>query len=278
MKHQKSKRYLFYFIGITLISGWLGVAVDHILTEQPEGNSLGMGVWLILPFLSAIIFRAKEHDWKSFGIALNLKSNCKWYILSIFIYPIITAITLSLALIFNCAEFSNSVWNTFLPLALSYVLSSFIKNIFEEFAWRGYLTPKLMEQGLNDWMLYGVSGLIWGLWHTAYYIVFLPDTYFQAISRLGMVFVGCVLMIAWSILFVEIYRVTYSVWPCVILHAMEDAVPTALVTNSRFVKLTTVGEIFFNPITGIVAAVIIISIGLFIRKKRIFHEMKHGSK
>ena len=51
-------------------------------------------------------------------------------------------------------------------------IGNFIKNIFEEFSWRGYLTPKLIELKLNDWFIYIISGLVWALWHAAYYLVF----------------------------------------------------------------------------------------------------------
>ena len=35
-----------------------------------------------------------------------------------------------------------------------------------------YLTPKLIELKLNDWFIYIISGLVWSLWHAAYYLVF----------------------------------------------------------------------------------------------------------
>ena len=38
---------------------------------------------------------------------------------------------------------------------------SFIKNVFEECAWRGYLTPKVHSLGLNDYVGHAIVGLIW---------------------------------------------------------------------------------------------------------------------
>lgn len=102
-------------------------------------------------------------------------------------------------------------------------------DIFEEFAWRGYLFLNLEKIGMNDWHLYLTNGLIWGMWHVTYYMFFLPDKYFTEISRPMMVIVGIILMIFWTPMFVEICGLTDSVWPCVILHSMEDAVPTVLV-------------------------------------------------
>lgn len=269
---QNKNRNLIFFIVIALISGWIGVFVDSLLMEQPEGNTLGMGVWLIMPFVVSLVFHAMERDWNSMGFRLRLKGNLKWYMVSIAIYPLVTLITFVFAKIFNCVDISRMTFEAFIPFALYAVVGSFIKNIFEEFSWRGYLTPRLVAMKFNDWLIYIVSGLIWGLWHTAYYMVFLPMDYFKDQSRIEMVLVGCCLMIAWSIMFVEIYRITKSVWPCVLMHAIEDAVPTALVTTGGFISFTSLGDILFNPITGIFATILFVIIGLWIRKIRITKE------
>ena len=43
------------FILIVILSGWIGVILDSVLISQSEGDSLGMGVWLVLPILAALI-------------------------------------------------------------------------------------------------------------------------------------------------------------------------------------------------------------------------------
>ena len=75
------------------------------------------------------------------------------------------------------------------------------------------------------------------MWHITYYMFFLPDEYFTEISRPMMAVVGIVLMIFWSPLFVELRRLTKSVWPCVILHSMEDAVPTMLFVTANVFRI-----------------------------------------
>ncbi|MNM64372.1 CAAX amino terminal protease self- immunity [compost metagenome] len=267
MKKQNIRK-LIIFIIITLASGWIGVAIDTVLTEQPEGNSLGMGLWLILPFLTGIILRIVYRDWKNIGLKLNIRDNKKWYILSIGIYLLVTAITIGLAKIFNLIEVSNLAKGSFLSLAIASATGGLLKNVFEEFAWRGYLTPKLIELKLNDWYIYGISGLVWALWHVPYYLVFLPDIYFQSISRGNMILIGCILMVCWTIMYVEIYRITKSVWPCVLMHTVEDAVPNVMVMTGGFVSLTKMGDILLNPITGVIATAIFITTGLLLRRFR----------
>lgn len=266
---KNTRRNLIYFIIITLISGWIGVLVDQLLTDQPEGDSLGMGIWLALPLLCAVIFRTREKEWKSFGLKLNLKTSWKGYVIAILLYPVVTMITILLALCFDCIDISTISWSAFLSTAAISLAGSFLKNIFEEFAWRGYLTPRLLEFRLNDWLIYGISGLVWGVWHTAYYLVFLGDEYFLTASRLKTLISGCLVMMVWSILFVELYRMTKSVWSCVLLHSMEDAVPTVLIATGSFVKYSNWGQIFFDPITGIFSIVIMAGVGLVLRNHRI---------
>lgn len=69
---KKLKRNIFIFSIVTLTSGWIGVFIDNIFTEQPEGNSLGMLIWLVLPFLTSIILRITSHDRKDTGVKPNL--------------------------------------------------------------------------------------------------------------------------------------------------------------------------------------------------------------
>lgn len=263
------KLYLIIFVLIVLASGWIGVFLDSLLTDQPEGNSLGMGLWLILPFFVSILLRVLSRDWHDFGIKPNLKGSFKWYFVAILIYPFVTLITISLALFFGVVNISNFEISSLCSLILMSTIGNFIKNIFEEFSWRGYLTPKLIELKLNDWLIYLVSGFIWALWHAAYYIVFLPNEYFESISRLNMLLSGCILMVCWSIMYVEIYRLTKSVWPCVFMHALEDAVPTVLITITGIITLTNSSDFWLNPINGVVATSLFLGIGIVLRSIRI---------
>ena len=65
------KRNIIIFSVVALASGWIGVFVDNILTEQPNGNSLGMLIWLVLPFLVSVILRITSHDRRDIGVKPN---------------------------------------------------------------------------------------------------------------------------------------------------------------------------------------------------------------
>ncbi|HPF44530.1 MAG TPA: hypothetical protein PKV15_07505, partial [Syntrophomonadaceae bacterium] len=76
--NKKVVRNLGLFIFIVIFSGWLGVLVDSVLTKQPKGDSLGMGIWLVLPLLTAlVIILISRLGWKELGLKPNFKGNVK---------------------------------------------------------------------------------------------------------------------------------------------------------------------------------------------------------
>ena len=76
MNEKMSKRdkiTLAIFVFITITAGFFGYLLDQVLTEQPEGNSLGMGLWLVLPFLTGIVLRIINKDMKQMSDVEALK-------------------------------------------------------------------------------------------------------------------------------------------------------------------------------------------------------------
>ena len=266
--NKRSKITLAVFVFVTITAGIFGYLLDQILTEQPEGNSLGMGLWLVLPFLTGVVLRIINKDLKQIGVRPNFKNNLKWYAVAFLIFPCIMLISIIAAKTVGGLIIREIELSSLFVLMLSTFFANCIKNTFEEFAWRGCLVPYLEKTGMNDWFLYFISGLIWGMWHITYYMFFLPDEYFTETCRPMMVVVGIVLMIFWSPLFVELRRLTNSVWPCVILHSMEDAVPTMLFVTTNVFQIKKNYSVMLDPISGILPTALIFFIGLRLRKCR----------
>ena len=265
------KRNVIIFSLITLASGWFGVLLDRILTEQPEGDTIGMGLWLILPLLTALLLRILGHDWKDTGLRLNLKGNIKWYAAAVLIYPIVTLIIVCIGLLFGWLELAKlKIEISFSLLGTAFLLNLGMK-LFEELPWRGYLTPKLIELKQKDWQLYIIVGLVWSSWHFAYYMVYLPDSNFENMSRIGTLLFASVIMIIWSVMYVELFRLTKSVWPCVLMHAIEDTLFVNILGlwNSAVVP----GKRFLLDLNfGIISILLFLGFGLLLRKIRIQKE------
>lgn len=259
------------FVLVVIFSGWIGVLVDSVLTDQPKGDTLGMGIWLVLPMLTAfaiIIF--SKGSWKDVGFKLNLKGNMKWYLTSVLIFPVVTAIILVIGATTKWIDLSALNLKVLVGVFLGTLIINFIKNIFEETVWRGFLTSQLIKLNLKDWKLYLIVGSVWGIWHVPYYLFFLSGTDMQAVlpvNRSIFVVVAVITMICWSVMYTELYRVTKSIWPCVILHMVEDSLINPLVI-SGYISIAAGKEIFVSPISGIITTILYLAVGLGIRAYR----------
>jgi uncharacterized membrane protein len=275
----KTIRNIIIFAIVAITCGWFGVFADKFVEQQPEGESLGMGIWLVFPLLTVILLRLFAGDgWKDLGIRPNFKGNLKWYAIAVLIYPLVTAIVLLLGKIFGWIDFANFRTNVYLTGFVTTLLPNFIKNIFEESVWRGYLTTKLLKEKVKDIWLYLIVGGIWGVWHLPYYLCFLPEADMYQIlpvGRLAFALVAITSMICWTVMFVEFFRLTKSIWSVVILHMVEDSVINHLVIDGHIV-IVAGKEFLISPIAGIITSTLYLGAGLFLRQKRIKKELQNA--
>lgn len=270
--NNKAIRNMGVFIFVVIVSGWLGVILDSFLTGQPEGDSLGMGVWLVLPLLTAfIIILFSKDSWKDLGLKPNFKGNIKWYLVSVLIFPVVTAIVLIIGAVMNWIDLSALNSKAVIFGFGGGLLINFIIDIFEETAWRGYLTSQLVKFNLNDWKIYLIVGCVWTLWHVPYYLAFLPEADLQAVmpvNRTTYVFVSFITLLSWSVMFTELFRVTKSVWPCILLHTVEDSLINLLVI-SGYISIAAGKEMLVSPINGLITSALYVAVGLGLRAYRI---------
>jgi membrane protease YdiL (CAAX protease family) len=268
-----SKRNLVIFGFIVLASGWVGMLVDRVLKDQPEGNTLGMGLWLVMPLVTVIVLRFFAGDgWKDSGFHLRFSGNLRWYLTALLVFPIITAIVLLIGVLLGWVNLSNlQATPSFAGVFLGLLLGQFIKNIFEEAVWRGYLTSKLVQLKLKDWHIYGIAGAIWGGWHIPYYLYFLPTSDMYSVlpvDKLTFTAVAIISMIGWSIMFVELFRVTGSIWPCIMMHSVEDSLINPLVIDG-YISISEGKEWLISPIAGILTTLLYVGVGLMVRTIRL---------
>ncbi len=259
------------FIVVVLLCGWFGVLVDKLIPEQPQGDTLGMGIWLISPLLATILLRSFAGDgWRDIGLLPNFKGNLKWYVIALFIYPAVTTLVLLISYVFNWMDFSAFNLSTVLSVFLSGLLIQFVKNFFEESVWRGYLTSKLSNLKLNDFWLYLIVGGVWGAWHIPYFLVFLSESDIISVlpvNRWLFTIIGIVTMICWTVMYTEIYLMTRSIWPLVLMHMTEDALVNPLILDG-YIKLAQGKEFLVSPSAGILTTCLYLVVGWLLRMKR----------
>ncbi|MBC2699871.1 MAG: CPBP family intramembrane metalloprotease [ANME-2 cluster archaeon] len=271
IKRRITVRNLTIFTIVVLLSGWIGHALNVLMDTSSE-EGLGMLLWLVAPLLATLCLRAFAGDgWYDTGIKPLFRGNVKWYVVSLLIIPVLTVSIIFTGYIFGWITYSGFNVSQFLQIFALLLIPNFLKNIPEEFVWRGYLTPKLASLKINDFSLYLIVGSIWGAWHIPYYLYFLDSETINSFTSLSLeVFIPlCIVTtIAWTILFVEIWFLTRSIWPVVLMHMVEDAFVNPLVLDSSF-QISGGKDLLIHPVIGIISIVLYVVVGLSLRRIRL---------
>ena len=236
-EHKRTFRNLVIFTVVVLASGWLGYGLDRVM-NKPPGQTLGLLLWLTMPLIAALLLRAFAGDgWADFGLWPALQGNVIWYVVTLLIYPVAAGVVLAIGGLLGFVTAPTFSLGLLLAIFAGGLIPSFIKNIFEEFAWRGYLTPKVYALGLDGYLGHALVGLIWGCWHIPYLLFMLDRTVIQATTTQPMatfIPMAIINLMAASIVYGEIRFLTHSVWPPVLLHTVGNALVDVLVVQGFF--------------------------------------------
>ena len=260
------KRRIYFFIIIVVICGWIGKIIDMVLVNQPKGQSLGSLVFLITPLIAALLLsHIHNSKWKSLGFKPNIKGKVNWYLMSLLIFPLSFIVLFILGIMTGGVDCSSFQMSGFINSLLVWFIYNFFRCILEEGAWRGFLTERLLKLKVNDWLIYVITWLVWSTWHIPYYLFF-----YHASNSWQMIGSLYFLLFSWTILFTEIYRLTKSIWPCVLMHAVSNAIQYTML--NQYLIINKKWSLWIDPTNGILACMLCILAGLFIRKYRINHE------
>ena len=266
-------RNLAIFIIVVLAIGWIGRGLD-ILMGNPVSKSFGMLLWLITPIVISLLLRAFAGDgWKDFGIKPNFKGTAVWYVIALIVYPVLTALVLIIGRGLGLITFPNftlTALGLILKAFAAGLLPQFIKNIFEEAAWRGYLAPKVYSLRLNDFVGHLIVGLVWGAWHIPYYLYFLDKAVLQNFTTLNLasfISLSIIVMVSWAIVYGEIRLLTNSIWPAVLMHMVEDAFLNQLFTEHH-IQVIPGADWLVSPMNGLISIFFFIVLGVGLRQLR----------
>ena len=268
--HGKTVRNLIiYVIAFNLLS-WLGWMVAQDGTVESIG--LGTLIWLSAPLLVSILIRLFSKDWKDIGIKPNFGGNGKWYAFGLLIFPVIVTLVVLIGALFGGVSLANFQAGPFFQgLVAAFFSFTFVKNIFEEFAWRGYLTPKVNSVVKRPIVGHLLVGLIWGLWHIPYYLTLIDKTQLAAYTSqelaifLPMVILGTTLA---GIVFGEIRLITGSTWPAWLMHMMSNVIILTLLVDG-YLSVAKETEFLFTPSwEGIITMILITLTGLWLYQRR----------
>lgn len=238
---------------------------------------------MFVPTVAHILTRLFTREgFKNTYLGLYFKGNARYYIASVGVKLLESTVAMFLiwAIFMKGVSFSDTFltgeWQvktgTFLQqLAISIIL--FFPAFGEEWGWRGYMMPKLMELMPKPVAIL-VGGIIWGLWHTPLTVSghnFGTEYKFYPWLGILLMCLYCVLLNAFLTLLTERTR---SIYPASFCHMVNNNLSVGILLSifaapAALGKITNISNfmlfLIMLPTTAIIG---MISMVLLIRKKK----------
>lgn len=235
-----------------------------LLGGSPSAPGLGFIIWGTTPLTVAALIRIVTRDWSDAGLNPAFRKNIKWYVAVVFVCPLLVGCTLLFGAAISSVAVSDFSAVAYLNLVLPGIAIFFIFAIFEEFGWRGFMVPKLAAAGLNNYVAAAVVAVVWTTWHLPY-INELTWTYNTTQELVFFIPQYYLLMFAYSILYYELRMITDSIWPCVLLHSLTNAVQHPLAAEYLIIAP---GKAYLLSFSGFVMAILVGFLGITLNRWR----------
>ncbi len=168
------------YLPLYVLTPILNVVCGELIYSEDISNktvlvAYALGVFgMFAPAVAHLLTRLfTKEGFQNTYLGLNIKGNIRYYVASIFVKLLEVSVLmlliwgifmkgLSLSEAFPMENMQMKIGTFLLQLASSIIL--FFPSFGEEWGWRGYMMPKLM-QIMNKPAAIVVGGIIWGLWH-----------------------------------------------------------------------------------------------------------------
>lgn len=263
------------FIAFVLATGWIGLAVDRQAgMDSTTMQTPGVLIWLVGPLVAAVVYWLVTKRF-FLGLKPNLREGWPWWIVALIASPLITLIVLALGGVVGGIDF-GALSVAGLAAAFAAALpANFVKNIFEEFIWRGVIVADLVKRKVGDWGIYLISGAVWGLWHIPYYLgIMKAETLHDILPVSPAVFalIAIVSILGMAIFYAELFRLAGSIWPAVIAHAMDNSFKDQILLGGHAVFTNATTQWLLSPAVGVVTTLLWGVFGLVLRSIRLRKE------
>ena len=267
----RTRRNIALFVVLVIGLAALGGVIEPFTVPsgaEPGSAGLGQALWIVAPLAVMLLLRLFGGDgWADLGLQPNFNGNGFWWLVSILLFPIVVTVTVAVGLLLGglgldvnlSGGVSTSLWTL--------LISSLVKNIFDEFAWRGYLAPKVYLLKKNIWLSHAFVGLVWGAWHLPFVYVFWPYlTPNMLWYFIPMLLVGT---ISQSTVYGEIRLATGSVLPAWIMHTIGNTIGNFLLSNG-IVHLRSGWELVVSPgAESVISIIVMFAIGYWVHTRRV---------
>jgi len=214
----KTQQLIIFFV-LAFVIGWLAFLPILLYHAYPKSSAF---IFLFSPALAALITAALTNGIAGVKDVLGRyflwKFNIKWYLLAIFVLPLIFLLTVLISFRTNLESlWTGSPWY-FLIASFGFLM---IINSGEEIGWRGFALSRLQSVIKNPLVASIVLGAIWGLWHLPLYLN--PEQSSDPLILFLLFVMG--ISVFYSVLF---NNTRGSLLLAVILHASTDIAPRFL--------------------------------------------------
>ncbi|MCB8945694.1 MAG: CPBP family intramembrane metalloprotease [Ardenticatenaceae bacterium] len=270
------KRNLVIFTAVSLSGGFMGIAVDRLNPSADPAQSIGALIWLVSPLAASLLLRAFAGDgWQDAGFKPHLKSSWPWYLVAFLTIPLVTLLVTGAGRmlgVINLPGFADQGMLPFLSLAAATFGTAMVKNVFEEFAWRGYLTPRFAALGLHPFANAALTGFVWAGWHVPYYLYFLDKevlTAHTALSTPVFIMLAFLVLPFHALAYGELRLLSGSVWPAWLMHTIANAISLSLISGGFMVLPRNAAGTLLSPGTeGIFSSLLMGIVGLLLYRHR----------
>jgi len=253
-------------LGLTALAG-IAEPLTVPPDAEPDASGLGQLLWLVAPLGVALLLRMFGGDgWANMGLRPNLKCNGLWWLVSVLVFPVVIGVTSVIGVVFGGLDLDTRMLTTLAAALATGLIPAMVKNVFEEFAWRGYLAPQVYSLNMNIWLSHAIVGIIWGAWHLPFVYVFWPYLspsmmwYFVPLLILGTM--------SQSVVYGEIRLATGSVLPAWVMHTVGNALGNALLLSGA-IRLRAGREVWASTgAEGIISIGIMFAVGYWLHQRR----------
>ena len=238
-----TKKRLIIYLGLSFGMAWLIFFIFIFTGHTWTGSTLEMlslvSLGMLAPAIAHVITRKITNEGyrftgeKSMMLGIDLKGK-KWifFLLAMFLPVVYSTLGDGILWLVFPEAFGETEFSLF--VVIIYPLIAVVKGVVlsfaafgEEFGWRGYMMPKLIElMGMPKAII--VGGIIWGLWHAPLTCV----GHNFGMDYPGFPYVGIILMClfctALGTVLMYVTIKTNSIWPAAFMHAVNNSVPSVL--------------------------------------------------
>ena len=243
-----TKKRLIIYLGLSFGMAWLIFFIFIFTGHTWTGSTLEMlslvSLGMLAPAIAHVITRKITNEGfrligeKSMMLGIDLKGK-KWifFLLAMFLPVVYSTLGDVIVWLFCPEAFGEAEVSSF--VVIIYPLISIVSGVVlsfaafgEEFGWRGYMMPKLIELvGMPKALIIG--GIIWGLWHAPLTCVghnFGMD--YPGFPYVGII-VMCLFCTVLGTILMYVTIKTNSIWPAAFMHAVNNSSPSAMLLFTR---------------------------------------------